>query len=148
MNVIVSITRSFAVALVLVLTATGLSAAGAEEEPAAAADKQYVTDPTTGRVVVAPQYGGTLTAGHTQGGSTGAPNDPYFGNPWGPGAAVNERLGIGNWGIDRDVFDFKAVYLPLSVLTGRLAESWEISRTASPIPSTSARALTGRTRHR
>ena len=118
---------TFAVALVLVLTATGLWAGGAEEEPAAAADKQYVTDPTTGKVVVAPQYGGILTAGHTQGGSTGAPNDPYFGNPWGPGAAVNERLGIGNWGIDRDVFDFKAVYLPLSTLTGRLAESWDIS---------------------
>ena len=88
---------------------------------------KYVTDPTTGKVVVAPQYGGTLTAAHTQAGSTGAPNDPYFGNPWGPGAAVNERLGIGNWGIDRDVFDFKAVYLPLSSLTGRLAESWDIS---------------------
>ena len=118
---------TFAVALVLVLTATGLWAGGAEEAPAAAADKEYVTDPTTGKVVVAPQYGGILTAGHTQGGSTGAPNDPYFGNPWGPGAAVNERLGIGNWGIDRDVFDFKAVYLPLSTLTGRLAESWDIS---------------------
>ena len=119
---------TFAVALVLVLTATGLWADGAEEEPAAAADKQYVTDPTTGKVVVAPQYGGILTAAHTQAGSTGAPNDPYFGNPWGPGAAVNERLGIGNWGIDRDVFDFKAVYLPLSSLTGRLAESWDISQ--------------------
>ena len=119
---------TFAVALVLVLTATGLWADGAEEEPAAAADKQYVTDPTTGKVVVAPQYGGILTAGHTQAGSTGAPNDPYFGNPWGPAAAVTERLGIGNWGIDRDVFDFKAVYLPLSSLTGRLAESWDISQ--------------------
>ena len=32
MNVIVSIMRTFAVALVLVLTATGLWAAGAEEE--------------------------------------------------------------------------------------------------------------------
>ena len=127
MNVILSITRSFAVALVLVLTATGIWAAGAEEEPAAAADKQYVTDPTTGKVVGAPQYGGILTAAHTQGGSTGAPNDPYFGNPWGPGAVVNERLGIGNWGIDRDVFDFSSSYLPVSILTGRLAESWDIS---------------------
>ena len=71
------------------------------------AGKNYVTDPTTGKVVVAPQYGGILTFGHTQAGSTGAPNDPYFGYPWGPGAAVNERLGIGNWGIDRDVFDFQ-----------------------------------------
>ncbi|MDE0024785.1 MAG: ABC transporter substrate-binding protein [Spirochaetaceae bacterium] len=122
-------TRTFAVALVLVLTATGLWAAGAEEEaPAAAADKQYVTDPTTGKVVVAPQYGGTLTAGNTSTIGSGGPNDPYFGNPWGPGGtAVNERLGIGNWGIDRDVFEFKLAFVPLSALTGRLAESWEIS---------------------
>ena len=63
MNVIVSIMRTFAVALVLVLTATGLWAAGAEEEAptAAAADKKYVTDPTTGEPVVAPEYGGTIT---------------------------------------------------------------------------------------
>ena len=46
MNNIASITRTFAVALVLVLTATGLWATGAEEAPAAAADKQYVTDPS------------------------------------------------------------------------------------------------------
>ena len=63
MNVIASIMRTFAVALVLVLTATGLWAAGAEEEApaAAAADKKYVTDPTTGKPVVAPEYGGTIT---------------------------------------------------------------------------------------
>ena len=54
-------TRTFAIALVLVLTATGLWAAGAEESPTAAADKKYVTDPTTGKVVTAPEYGGTLT---------------------------------------------------------------------------------------
>ena len=54
--------RTFAIALVLVLTATGLWAAGAEEEaPAPAADKKYVTDPTTGKVVSAPEYGGTIT---------------------------------------------------------------------------------------
>ena len=86
---------TFAVALVLVLTATGLWADGAEEEPAAAADKQYVTDPTTGKVVSAPEYGGTLTAGNTSTIGSGGPNDPYFGNPWGPATAVNERLGIG-----------------------------------------------------
>ena len=35
-----------AILMGLALTATGLWAAGAEEAPAAAADKQYVTDPT------------------------------------------------------------------------------------------------------
>ena len=60
---IARITRTCAVALVLALTATGLWAAGADEEGAAAADdKKYVTDPTTGKVVVAPQYGGTFIA--------------------------------------------------------------------------------------
>ena len=56
-----TITRTFAVALVLILTATGLWATGAEEAPAAAADKRYVTDPVTGKAVSAPQYGGKLT---------------------------------------------------------------------------------------
>ena len=46
----------------LMLTATGLWAAGGtEDQPAVAADKKYVTDPTTGKVVVAPEYGGTFT---------------------------------------------------------------------------------------
>ena len=43
-----------AVERVLQVSATGLWAAGAEEEPAAAAEKKYVTDPSTGKVVVAP----------------------------------------------------------------------------------------------
>ena len=51
--------KCLAVLSVLVLTATGLWAAG-EEEPAAAADKKYVTDPTTGEVVVAPAHGEKL----------------------------------------------------------------------------------------
>ena len=42
--------RTFAIALVLILSATGLWATGAdEEEPAAAADKKYVTDPVNVR---------------------------------------------------------------------------------------------------
>ena len=55
-------TRTFAVALVLILTATGLWASGADEEPASAAEKEMVLDPTTGEMVEAPQYGGTLTS--------------------------------------------------------------------------------------
>ena len=60
---IVQVTRIFAVAvvLVLVLTATGLWAAGAEEEPAAAMEKETVFDPATGMTWTAPQYGGTIT---------------------------------------------------------------------------------------
>ena len=58
MNIVI---KTFAVALVLTLTATGLWAAGADEEPAAAAEKEMVLDPTTGEMVEAPRYGGTLT---------------------------------------------------------------------------------------
>ncbi len=53
---------TFAVALVLAVTATGLWATGGTEEaPAAAADKRYVTDPVTGQVFTAHEWGGTLT---------------------------------------------------------------------------------------
>ena len=94
--------RTFAVALVLALTATGLWAGGAEEEPAAAADKKYVTDPTTGKVVVAPEYGGTLTYSD---GVEPPHADPWSGSPRAIEDVV-ERLGMGNWAIDRDEYGF------------------------------------------
>ncbi|MDE0229065.1 MAG: hypothetical protein OXJ62_09465, partial [Spirochaetaceae bacterium] len=57
------VTRTFAVALILVLMATGLWAAAAEEEPAAATERETVFDTATGRTWTAPEYGGTLTWG-------------------------------------------------------------------------------------
>ena len=124
MNVILSITRSFAVALVLVLTATGLWAAGAEEEPAAAADKKYVTDPTTGKAVTAPEYGGTLTYPYVLIGET---TDPFVTGPYAGMliAGVNENLAVPNWALDRKEFAFNGPYFPLFTWTGQLAESWE-----------------------
>ena len=122
---IVQFTRTFAVGLVLVLAATGLWAGGADEEgSAAAADKKYVTDPTTGKVVSAPEYGGTLTqAGNTY----YKVFDTYL--AWLPvhvGGAVVEKLGIVDWAIDRDEYPFKGGYLaPLHAIRGALAESWE-----------------------
>ena len=117
--------RTFAVALVLVLTATGLWAAGAEEEPAAAADKKYVTDPTTGKVVSAPEYGGTLTIALT---STPPEVDGWYGHPSMRAYSGDvERLGIANWGIDRSVNDLKGTFRSPEVLVGLLAESWDIS---------------------
>ena len=54
--------KILAVLFGLVLAATGLWASPAgEEEPAAAMEKEMVTDPATGKVVTAPEYGGTLT---------------------------------------------------------------------------------------
>jgi peptide/nickel transport system substrate-binding protein len=84
---------------------------------------KYVTDPTTGKVVTAPEYGGTLTYVFT-GTLRGA--DSWFG--WGAGMLVSgviEKLGIGNWGIDRDVVNFHPLFIPELALTGALAESWE-----------------------
>ena len=120
---IVRIRMTFAVALVLVLTATGLWAAGAEEEPAAAAEKEMVLDPTTGEMVTAPEYGGTLTYAERV--------EPPGTDPWNQGHGprgvdgVAEKLGIANWGIDRDEFGFESRYVPLFAMRPNLAESWE-----------------------
>ena len=119
----VKIRMTFAFALVLVMTATGLWAAGAEEAPAAAADKKYVTDPTTGKVVTAPEYGGIITFARR-----GDPPhcDSFFSHA--PGvvtSGVAEKLVHGNWGIDRDERDFRTGFNPPSAMIGQLAESWE-----------------------
>ena len=103
MTYMVSITRAFAVALVLVLTATGLWAAGAEEAPAAAAEKEMVLDPTTGEMVEAPRYGGSITVlSHDWAPAT---MDPYFSAPQAlqylTTLQVVEKLAIGDWGIDQ-----------------------------------------------
>ena len=122
MNIAI-IRMTFAIALVLILTAPGLWAAGSEEEPAAAADKKYVTDPTTGKVVSAPEYGGTITYVK----SIIPPNiDPYFLSSAGIViSGVNEKLGIPNWGTDRAEYNFVGTILPLFATKGQLAESWE-----------------------
>ena len=88
---------------------------------------KYVTDPTTGKVVTAPEYGGTITTSQPWASGTEWATDAYFN--WGNNviSGVVEKLGIGDWGIDRDVFDFKSQFLPEEVIIGRLAESWEIS---------------------
>ena len=116
--------RTFAIALVLILSATGLWAAGAEEEPAAAMEKEMVTDPTTGKMVTAPEYGGTLTYPYAVIGETTAPfvTGGYAGMLIG---GVNQNLAVPNWGLDRKEFAFNGPYIPLFAWTGELAESWE-----------------------
>ena len=118
------ITTTLAVALVLALTATGLWAAASDEEPAAAADKQYVTDPTTGKEILAPVYGGTFFAGYN-----GQPDgtDPSVGRHHAGFllSGVNEKLSQGNWGIDRSVYDYSTELVADVAYTGALAESWE-----------------------
>ena len=103
--------------LTLMVAALGVS-------PAVGAEKEMVTDPSTGKMVTAPEYGGTLTVVH--------PNlventDPFYSGHTirhfiGP---VNEKLGISDWALDRDISDYKSVVPDASALRGNLAESWE-----------------------
>ena len=87
------------------------------------AASDMVKDPTTGKMVTAPEYGGTITYASR-------------GEPAGPDAlvsgpkvlsyvsVVNEKLAIGDWATPRDEWDFTTSYVPFSVLKGQLAESW------------------------
>ena len=79
----------------------------------------YVTDPTTGKAVTAPQYGGTFNAPL---GPYAVNTDSYFAYAT-QLAGVVEKLGQTNWGIDRDEYSFLG-YVPISAITGQLAESW------------------------
>ena len=124
---IVQMMRIFAVALVLVLAATGLWAgAASEEEPAAAADKETVFDPATGMTWTAPEYGGTLTWA-----ATAYPEnaDHWWVSGWAHHfvGGVNERLAFANWALSRDIWNGRdyAVVTP-EMTTGALAESWSM----------------------
>jgi len=85
--------------------------------------QRYVTDPSTGKVVSAPEYGGTITfarnapavdADVLNVGSSAALVDP-----------VLEKLAIADWTGSRDKFDFQAYVLsPPANTKGSLAESW------------------------
>ncbi len=91
-----------------------------------AAEKEMVTDPTTGKVFTAPEYGGTLTFVKTS----------MFGiestDTWSHGGVVSylfvspvlEKLSVGNWAIDREEHGWNTTNVPLSALKGALAESW------------------------
>ena len=87
--------------------------------------KKYVTDPTTGKVFSAPEYGGTITfAIKADGASTNV--DMHTGGNGGMVSAVNEKLATLNWALDRDLYPFTGGYMtPVFALTGALAESWE-----------------------
>ena len=118
-----------AILIGLALTATGLWATGADEgSTAAAADKRYVTDPTTGNVHTEHEWGGTIT--HARAGAMfttqnvdTAQNNRASGLI---GSLVNEKLGTMDWALDRDAYPFNGGFsTPVSALRGALAESWE-----------------------
>ena len=118
--------KCLAVLSVLVLAATGLWAAAAAEEPAAAMEKEMVRDPATGKMITAPQYGGTITFAMFQMPSSNT--DAYIGAGHVAGSIaglVTEKLGIPDWAVDRNVNALTSSVLPLKHINGNLAASWE-----------------------
>ena len=103
-----------ALILGLIVLWTGLAAVAAE--------KKYVTDPTTGKVVSAPEYGGTLTWARI---SEPPTSDSWFSGGTVLTSGVVQRLAIADWGVDRSVFNLKSMFVPMSNMKGVLAESWE-----------------------
>ena len=91
-----------------------------EEEEAAvvvAEGAEMVRDPTTGKMVEKPRYGGTITYRDDN-----DPGDGLF-DPWesGKNMTAGSIYGIlhgGDWGIDRGVQDFKTNYPPVEHGTG------------------------------
>ena len=91
---------------------------------AMAAEKKMVMDPTTGEMVEAPRYGGTFT--QVQKCEAPRNTDPWFSAASHTIGGVIEKLGIGNWAIPRDEYNFNpGFWIPEFARTGHLAESWE-----------------------
>ena len=110
--------------LAFALVATAAFAGGDTEEPAAAAEKEMVRDPSTGMMVTAPEYGGTLT--YATGTSAVLVDGFLVFGAFTTQAGVTEKLGIARWEINRDEFSLRKTYVPVSVIGGSLAESWEL----------------------
>ena len=83
-----------------------------------------VLDPSTGEMVEAPRYGGTITYARA---NLGEHTDVWFiggfAHHW--ISEVIEKLVIGDWAIDRNEYDWRTFDMPFSVMRGALAESWE-----------------------
>ena len=111
-------------ALAFALVATVTFASGDSEDGAAmAAEKEYVTDPSTGKQVAKPEYGGTLVSVMNKRPETHG--DSWVSHAHGLiSGLVTDKLGQADWAIDRSVLAF-TTFFPESVVTGHLAESWE-----------------------
>ncbi len=87
------------------------------------ADSHMVKDPSTGEMVNAPKYGGTIRPVVNFKNEGIDPYIRYTAGAW--IGLVNEKLGIADWAVDRSVVSYTTLYLPGEALTGQLAESWE-----------------------
>ena len=113
----------WAVTVALCVTATGAWAGGEEETEAAAAEpREMVEDATTGKMLLAPRYGGSIS--YAAVGSPPSSDTWYTHHSNNAINGVNESLAIGDWGIDRNVYAFDTDVVPVSVMIGQLAESW------------------------
>ena len=129
--------QSLLLTLTLMVAALGVSSV-------VAAEKKMVKDPTTGKMVSVPEYGGTITYAQKCVPSSTA---IYLGPTCDPLSGVAEKLGIGNWATDRNLFRFQNQLFPLFAIKGQLAESWETPDILSRTCSRFARAFTGTIRH-
>jgi len=93
--------------------------------------KKYVTDPTTGKVVTKPEYGGTIT--FATGPETSNP-DALINGQWSSlfVGGVLEKPAMGDWGIDRNDWDFQYLKPPFAT-KGAVTESWEVPDTRTII---------------
>ena len=88
--------------------------------------EKYVVDPSNGRTVIKPEYGGTLTRA-----ARFAPEDNadacFAYRPAGVlGSPVLEKLAIYDWAMDRNTYDMKTRRVDTELMTGHLAKSWDI----------------------
>ena len=113
----------------LMLTATGLWAAGGSDSDgstAAATDKETVFDPATGRTWTAPEYGGTLTWAPRH---YPVNSDVWSASGWAAHfySGVLEQMAFGNWDVDRElVTDMVWAYTGPQMYGPGLATSWEM----------------------
>ena len=84
--------------------------------------KTYVTDPTTGNPVTKPEYGGTITFAT---GPEPSNTDALIAGQWSARfvGGVLEKPALGDWGIDRNEWDFQYLQVPFAT-RGGIAASW------------------------
>ena len=87
--------------------------------------KKYTTDPVTGRVFSAPEYGGTITFAKSNDYNQRGVDLPNLGNR-GMTSPMIEKVSRANWALDRSLFPWAGGGItPVFALTAGLAEGWE-----------------------
>ena len=108
--------QSLFLTLILMVAALGVGSA-------VGADKMMVKDPTTGKMVTAPEYGGSLTFSKR---GWPANTDTLAGGRWASQLvfAVLDKPSVADWGINRDTFALHMPWPPIDFLRGSLVEQW------------------------